>query len=104
MEETEFSEATEASREKVVEDFKALMRDAEELVKATADDLGERAMDARERLKMAIGKAKESCSGLEEKATAGAKATDKVIREHPYESLGIAFGVGLLIGVLINRR
>ena len=104
METTDFEDANEASREKIVADFKTLMRDAEELVKATADDLGERAKDARERLKVALEKAKDSCSGLEERAAAGAKATDKVIREHPYESLGIAFGVGLLIGVLINRR
>jgi len=34
----------------------------------------------------------------------GAKATDKVIREHPYESIGVAFGVGLLIGVLATRK
>ena len=41
---------------------------------------------------------------LEEKAVAGAQATDKVIREYPYQSIGIAFGIGLLIGVLVNRR
>jgi ElaB/YqjD/DUF883 family membrane-anchored ribosome-binding protein len=104
MENAEFEEPLEATREKVVADFKVLMHDAEELLKVTADDLGERAKDARERLKIAISRAKESCTGWEDKATAGAKATDKVIREHPYESLGIAFGVGLLIGVLINRR
>ena len=32
-----------------------------------------------------------------------AKATDQVIRGHPYESIGIALGVGLLIGVLAGR-
>ena len=35
---------------------------------------------------------------------ASARATDRAIREHPYESIGIAFGVGVLIGVLINRK
>ena len=104
MEDAEFNESTEATREKVVADFKALMRDAEDLMKVTADDLGEKAKEARERLTEAISKAKDSCAGLEEKAAASAKATDKVIREHPYQSLGVAFGVGLLIGVLINRR
>ena len=33
-----------------------------------------------------------------------AKKTDEAIRSHPYESMGIAFGVGILIGVLIGRR
>ena len=104
MENGDFSETSEASRDKIVSDFKTLMHDAEDLMKATAGDLGEKAKEARDRLKVALGKAKESCSGIEEKAAAGAKATDKVIREHPYQSLGVAFGVGLLIGVLVNRR
>ncbi len=104
MENTEFSESSEASRDKIVSDFKTLMRDAEDLMKATADDLGDKAKEARDRLKVALGKAKDSCQGVEEKAAASAKATDKVIRDYPYQSLGIAFGVGLLIGVLVNRR
>ena len=33
-----------------------------------------------------------------------ARATDKVIREHPYQTVGVAFGVGLLVGVLALRR
>lgn len=41
---------------------------------------------------------------VQEGTVASAKATDRVIREHPYESLGIAFGLGVLIGVLIARR
>jgi ElaB/YqjD/DUF883 family membrane-anchored ribosome-binding protein len=27
-----------------------------------------------------------------------------VIRDHPYESIGVAFGLGLLIGVLVARK
>jgi ElaB/YqjD/DUF883 family membrane-anchored ribosome-binding protein len=41
---------------------------------------------------------------VQEGTVAGAKATDRAIREHPYESLGVAFGLGVLIGVLIARR
>jgi ElaB/YqjD/DUF883 family membrane-anchored ribosome-binding protein len=41
---------------------------------------------------------------VEEKTTAAAKATDRTIREHPYESIGIAFGLGLLVGVLVARK
>jgi ElaB/YqjD/DUF883 family membrane-anchored ribosome-binding protein len=41
---------------------------------------------------------------LEAKAIAGAKAADHAIREHPYESLGLALGMGLLVGVLVGRR
>jgi ElaB/YqjD/DUF883 family membrane-anchored ribosome-binding protein len=40
----------------------------------------------------------------EEKAVDRAKAADKAIREHPYQTIGLAFGLGLLIGVLVRRR
>jgi ElaB/YqjD/DUF883 family membrane-anchored ribosome-binding protein len=43
-------------------------------------------------------------NSISEKTTAGARATDRVIRDHPYEALGLAFGLGVLIGVLINRK
>lgn len=40
----------------------------------------------------------------EEKAVERAKAADRVIRDHPYQTIGLAFGLGLLIGVLAIRR
>jgi ElaB/YqjD/DUF883 family membrane-anchored ribosome-binding protein len=40
----------------------------------------------------------------EEKAVDRAKAADRVIRDHPYHTIGLAFGLGLLIGVLAIRR
>jgi ElaB/YqjD/DUF883 family membrane-anchored ribosome-binding protein len=45
---------------------------------------------------------------MREKTATTAKATvkkaDTAIRTHPYESLGVAFGIGLLIGVLVTRK
>jgi ElaB/YqjD/DUF883 family membrane-anchored ribosome-binding protein len=101
--ETEFStfQEAEAPSERVKEDLRALVRDAEDLLKATAGDVSEKAKSARSRLTEAIERAKRTC---QEKTVACAKATDKVIRDHPYESIGIAFGVGLLIGVLVTRK
>ncbi len=91
-------------REKMKEDLRVLLRDAEELLKATAGDMSDKAKEARSRLGETLEKAKATCHRLEEKTVATAKATDRVIRDHPYESIGIAFGVGLLIGVLVTRK
>ena len=55
------------------------------------------------KLSAAIEKAKEVCQRLQDQTAAAAKATDRAVREHPYQSIGVAFGVGLLIGVLIAR-
>ncbi len=91
--------------ERLVSDLKLLVRDAEELVEATAQDVSDRAKEARARLRRAVALARETCDGLQDKAVAGARAADSVIRDHPYQSLGIALGVGVLLGVLaVGRR
>lgn len=88
----------------VSQNLKNMARDAEDFVKETSSGLGDRARDARARLAASLASARESLGHLNEKAIAGAKATDKVIRDHPYQSIGIAFGVGILIGVLVTRK
>ena len=93
-----------ASTDRLVSDLKTVARDAEDLLKASAGEVGEKAHEVRARLTAAVERAKESCEHLQEKAVAGAKAADKVVRDHPYQSIGIAFGVGLLIGVLVTRK
>jgi ElaB/YqjD/DUF883 family membrane-anchored ribosome-binding protein len=84
--------------------LKRLVRDSEELLEATAGSVGNKADELRERLADALEKAKRTCRELEDKTIQGAKIGDKVIREHPYQSIGAAFGVGLLIGVLVTRK
>ena len=99
---------TAIARERVRADLENLTRDAEDLLKATAGDVSEKAKEARSRVAAALERAKATCSHLQEQTLASAKAAarkaDTVIRDHPYESIGIAFGVGLLIGVLVSRR
>ncbi len=59
--------------------------------------------EIRAKLEKAIEKGTEVCERLEEKAAAAAKRADKAVREYPYQTIGIAFGVGLLLGVLAMR-
>ena len=40
----------------------------------------------------------------EEKAVERAKAADRAVRDHPYETIGLAFALGLLVGILARRR
>jgi ElaB/YqjD/DUF883 family membrane-anchored ribosome-binding protein len=100
--------AEEITKQKLVSDFKAVAHDAEALIRATAGDLGEKAKEARSQLTAALERAKVSCREMQEKALEiaqeKAKATDRCIREHPYQTLGIAFALGLVLGVLIRRE
>jgi len=102
--ETRSSEEIEQSTEKLLQDLKAVVRDGEALLKAGVLNLSERGRAARERLAAAVETAKETQRKLQQRAVAGAQATDRIIREHPYQSIGIAFGIGLLIGVLVSRK
>lgn len=93
---------------KLAHDFKIVIQDAEHLIKSTAGDLGdklsEKAKEARDRLKGSLELAKTRCQELEDKAMAGVQTANKVIRDHPLESVGVAFGVGLVLGLLTARR
>lgn len=94
----------EINMSKLAADFKVVLNDAEAMLKATAGELGEKAREARARLASSLESARAGMHRLEDRAVAGARATDKLIREHPYESLGVAFAAGLLLGVLVSRK
>jgi len=92
------------STQKLLQDLRQVVQDGEDVLRAGAGELGEKSAAARAKLSAALASAKETARKLQEKTVAGAKATDKVIRENPYQSIGIAFGVGIAIGLLINRK
>ena len=100
--ETYFSNMTaeDGTKEKLVQDLMTLEHDAEELVKATGNDV---AAKSKTELNAALERVKGSCQRVQAQAVAGARRTDRLIRENPYQSIGIAFGVGLLLGVLARR-
>lgn len=99
---------TDVVREKLVEDFRAVVNDTEELLRATAGQTGERIATARQRLEDSLRDTKRRIDEIEgdaiERARVAAKRTDEYIREHPWESIGIAGAVGVLLGMLISRR
>ncbi len=101
---TRSAEEIEQSTEKLLQDLKAVVHDGEELLKAGTQSLSERGMAARERLAAALEVAKETRRRLEERARASAQAADHYIHEHPYQSIGLAFGIGMLLGFLVLRR
>jgi ElaB/YqjD/DUF883 family membrane-anchored ribosome-binding protein len=95
---------TREANQRLVGDLKLVMRDSQDLLSATAGAAGETVKEVRNRLATALESGKATCELAQDKAVQAAKATDEVIREHPYETIGVAFGVGLLIGVLAGRR
>lgn len=93
-----------ATTQKLMHDLRAVMGDSQELVKELAGELSEKGKQARTRLMATLESARETCDHLQDKAKAGAEKADALVREHPYSSIGVAFAVGVLVGVLVGRR
>jgi ElaB/YqjD/DUF883 family membrane-anchored ribosome-binding protein len=89
--------------EKTLHDLGAAVREGEEMLNAAAGETGEKGRALRAKLETAVEKAKALYERLQEKTIAAAKVADQTVREHPYQAIGIAFGVGVLVGVLAAR-
>jgi len=100
--------ANDVSKEKLVADLKVVVADAEELLRATASQAGEKVSAARERIQASLATAKvklgEAERALLEKTKQAARATDDYVHENPWQAVGIAAMAGLVLGILISRR
>lgn len=98
----------EVSKEQLINDFKVVVADAEALLKATAGQGGEALAAVRTRVGDSLAAAKTKMTAAEEelvvKAKVAAAATDEYVHMHPWQAVGVAAGVGLLMGLLIGRR
>lgn len=96
------------TKEQLIDDFKAVVADAEALLKATAGQGGETVAAARAKAEASLATAKakmaDAQAALLARTRAAARATDEYVHTHPWQSIGAAVGVGLVIGLLIGRR
>jgi len=93
-------------REKVIQDFKNLVSSAQEMLKATSSNVSERAGEARKHLESTLKEAKNRIAVAEavivDRTKEYAEATDTFVRDKPWKAIGIAAGVGLLLGLLCS--
>ena len=97
---------TAKSPEQLLNDLHALVAEAEKMMGDSFDRSG--AADAvdglRARFDAAQARLGDLYAGARKRVVAGAKCTDEAIRANPYQSIAIAAGLGLLVGVLVGRR
>ncbi len=102
------TDMTTAHKDKLMSDLRTGVADAEELLRMTANQVSEGAADLRTRVQARMNQAKAELVHLQEtavvKAKAAGHAADEFAHENPWKSIGIAAGVGLVIGLLISRR
>lgn len=90
--------------QKIRQDLRVLIRDSEALLKAEGEELAERGQELRDRLAATLEAAKSSYHDLEDKAWDEVEALDQTIHNNPYQFLGVACGLGILVGLYLNRR
>lgn len=103
---------TEAIKQELLADFNAVVTEAEQLLKFVADEGGDKANALRAKVEKKLNAAKERLRSLEDtvvdKSRAAARATDEYVHENPWQSIGVAAGVGaalgVVIGALLSRR
>jgi ElaB/YqjD/DUF883 family membrane-anchored ribosome-binding protein len=101
-------QAATVSSDQLIGEFKALMSDAEALIQATEGHADGAIGSLRSKALETIAGAKESISDFEgaltDKAKALAEGADDFVHRNPWEAVGVAAGLGLLIGLFIRRR
>jgi ElaB/YqjD/DUF883 family membrane-anchored ribosome-binding protein len=103
-----FAEAeSEVSKEKLMQDFRLVVTDTEELLRATAGVAGEKVSAARERIQENLAVAKARLAEAEEafvaKTKEAARETDEYVHDNPLKAVGIGAAVGVIVGMLIGR-
>jgi len=97
-----------ANSEKFIRDLKTLVADAEELLKATASQAGEKIAVARQKIEQSLVEGKKALADAEttlvKKSKECAEIADDYVRENPWNAVGIAASVGLVIGLLIRNK
>ena len=91
------------TREKLIEDFKVLSKDVQELLKATASVVGDKAAEARGKVQDSLKVAQDKLSVVQDNVKAKGQeafsATDGYVRDNPWNAVGIAAGIGFLLGI-----
>lgn len=99
---------TGTSTNKLLDDLRAVVADAEALMAATQDSAQAQVREARARAAESLDQARARLEALEEdvkaRAQAAASDADRYVHEHPWQSIGVAAAVGFLVGLLVSRR
>lgn len=89
---------------KLAEDIKTLVRDAEALLRASAENAEDLTDDARERAERSLHALRRQLNDIERDLKGRAEVLDDYVRDNPWTAVGIAGGIALLAGLLLGRR
>lgn len=98
------TDRTTQTAEEVLDELRSLVSEAEKILAQTPQGACNCDTPLRERLEAAQERLSAVYRGTKQKVVAGAKYADETVRENPYQSMAVALGIGVLVGVLVGRR
>ena len=102
------SDMSDVTKDKLIADVKLVIADTEELLRATAGQAGDKIADIRARTQDRLAAAKIKLAEAEaivvDKAKQVGRVTDDYVHDNPWRSVGVAAGLGFIVGLLIGRR
>jgi ElaB/YqjD/DUF883 family membrane-anchored ribosome-binding protein len=97
-----------SGREGLIDDLRLVIKDAEDLLRSTSQQVDEGYQHARARFESTLSHARNSLGDVEEHMSASARQamdqTDEFVREHPWQAIGVGALAGLIAGLLLGRR
>lgn len=108
MSDSTTQQALQDGQQRLAKDLRAVVEDAEALLRQAVQGAGQGYGDARARLEQTLKSARSELSALEGALADGVyqagRAADHYVHRHPWESIGIGAGIGVLVGLLLGRR
>ena len=102
------NQTVDIQREKLMQDLRVVMRDAEDLLKTGGHQLGDGAAQWRERTQDRLTQVRQQLGELQQQATdrvvTAGRTTNEFVHRNPWTAVGVASGIGLLAGYLMNNR
>jgi len=86
---------------RLAEDLRALVSDAETLLRDTANVAG---ADLQERAQTALREMRARLAALEENVRERARDVDGYVHDNPWQAVAITGAVALLLGLILGRR
>jgi ElaB/YqjD/DUF883 family membrane-anchored ribosome-binding protein len=98
----------ERTRDQLVDDFAAVLSEAEDMLKKASNETGDRARDMRAQVEAKLLAAKLRLQEMQgdavDRARDAARATDDYVHDNPWQAVGVAAAVGFVVGMLMTRR
>jgi ElaB/YqjD/DUF883 family membrane-anchored ribosome-binding protein len=97
-----------STRDRLLDDLKLILRDAEDLLRSTSQQAGDGYQVARAKFESTMGMAKENLSDVEqivaENTRVAMENTDRYVKENPWQAVGVGALAGLVVGLIVGRR